>query len=522
VNALATTGTSQGNLLAGLTTPVLTANATLATPAFVSLIGLFLSSPTLASPQQQTAAPDTAKTSATVVSPAQIADAMIRSMLGNQLGQLGNPVIATATANPAPLFVATTNPIYPAAAPSVTDLPLNIATAPATTNLAATLMTVAAAPPNGAKPNTGSLNQAMAEAPRKQLRGPADVAIITGQAIAPAAVFISSSAVALPTSATNVAASSGPLENNTTNSPAKTSPAGAIAFTAILTPVKEMAVVTSAPETTRQIAIPPQPATSAPASTTWQGSQSQTESQASIVHANLGTAGGGAQQGGDTSQQHQGNSPETPAPLTGVSTDTKIKLAVVKQDDGATQPIASAATGTLHPTPIAPISSIADQAHAATATQSDATATPFRSAADALRTSEPNMPAAPQLRTGAVQEISIRIAPPDAPPVDLRVVERSGQVHIDVRTPDAGMQTSLRQDLGTLTNSLQRAGYHTETFTPSSSLARAASSAQMSNQDDRQDPSQNRGGAGNFSEGRRQQQQQKRPGTRLGELEDQK
>lgn len=122
------------------------------------------------------------------------------------------------------------------------------------------------------------------------------------------------------------------------------------------------------------------------------------------------------------------------------------------------------------------------------------------------------------MRTGVAQEIAIRIAPPDSPAVDLRVVERAGQVHVDVRTPDASMQTSLRQDLGTLTNSLQKAGYHAETFTPSAALGRAASSAQTTSQD-RQDSSQNRGGANDFTGGRRQQQ--KRSGNWLEELEEQ-
>jgi hypothetical protein len=157
------------------------------------------------------------------------------------------------------------------------------------------------------------------------------------------------------------------------------------------------------------------------------------------------------------------------------------------------------------------------QAHASSG--SDAP-TPSQSTAEVIRTSEPNVPAAPQLRTGAAQEISIRIAQPDASPVDLRVVERGGQLHVDVRTADGAMQASLRQDLGTLTSSLEKAGYHSETFTPSSALGRAASSAQTGNQDNHQDSSQNRGGSGDFSEGRRQQQQ-KRPSTWLEELEEQ-
>jgi hypothetical protein len=144
----------------------------------------------------------------------------------------------------------------------------------------------------------------------------------------------------------------------------------------------------------------------------------------------------------------------------------------------------------------------------------------FPSTAEDSRASElePDLPAAPQLHMGAAQEISIRIAQPDASTIDLRVVERSGQLHVDVRSSDTALQSSLRQDLGTLTNSLERAGYHSETFTPSSMLGRTS---QAGNQESRQDQSQNRGGAGDFSGGRRQQHQQKRPSTWLEETEDQ-
>jgi hypothetical protein len=224
------------------------------------------------------------------------------------------------------------------------------------------------------------------------------------------------------------------------------------------------------------------------------------------------------QQGGDTPGQQQDDSTEASARAV-ASADQKAKPANVKQDDngalGAMQDRALV--------PDAPLTVFPEQARAAAATQSNAPAaapTPFQSTAEALRTSEPNLPATPQLRAGAAQEIAIRIAQPDASTIDLRVVERSGELHVDVRTSDAAMQTSLRQDLGTLTGSLERAGYHSETFTPSSTLNRTASSTQTGHQDDGQDSSQNRGGSGDFSGGRRQQQQ-KRPSTWLEELEDQ-
>jgi hypothetical protein len=230
--------------------------------------------------------------------------------------------------------------------------------------------------------------------------------------------------------------------------------------------------------------------------------------------------GGGMQRDGDTPPQEQDDSTAAQARVV-ASADEKTKPADAKQDDDVVAEVVHD-----HAPDAAEMSLVTfpDQARVATASQSDSTvvaSTPFQTTPEALRTSEPDLPLAPPLRAGAAQEISIRIAQPDVSPVDLRVVERSGQVHVDVRTSDPAMQTSLRQDLGTLTNSLERAGYHSETFAPSSTPGRTASSAQMSNQDDRHDQSQNRGGTGDFSGGRRQQQQQKRPSTWLEELEDQ-
>lgn len=75
----------------------------------------------------------------------------------------------------------------------------------------------------------------------------------------------------------------------------------------------------------------------------------------------------------------------------------------------------------------------------------------------------PAMPApAPATRPAAVPDINIQIARPEAPAVNIHLIERGGQVHVAVRTADTGLQTALRQDLGTLVNSLEHAGYRTE------------------------------------------------------------
>ena len=79
--------------------------------------------------------------------------------------------------------------------------------------------------------------------------------------------------------------------------------------------------------------------------------------------------------------------------------------------------------------------------------------------------------AEPQPSSGQTQQIDVRISPPQAPAVDLQVSQRSGQIQVVVRTPDAGLETALRQDLGTLVHSLERSGFQAETFIPGASEA---------------------------------------------------
>lgn len=149
------------------------------------------------------------------------------------------------------------------------------------------------------------------------------------------------------------------------------------------------------------------------------------------------------------------------------------------------------------------------------------------STAETLRTSEPLSIAPPQAQSSPVQEITLRIARPEAAAVDLQVTQRAGEIQVSVHTPDTALQTSLREDLSTLTNSLGRAGYHTETFVP-----RSEASSQMNSREERQpqQDSSGRGGSGSSPEdetrdGRRQQQNQnprdQRPQRWLDELETQ-
>ncbi len=94
--------------------------------------------------------------------------------------------------------------------------------------------------------------------------------------------------------------------------------------------------------------------------------------------------------------------------------------------------------------------------------------------------------------------ISVRIAAPGAAPVDVQLAERGGQVHVAVRTPDPALESSLRQDLNTLVDSLERSGFRSEVLIPASApaLAQAAAGSgagQNGSQDAFQQGSQNSG-----------------------------
>jgi Flagellar hook-length control protein FliK len=456
-----------------------------ATPGFLNIINLMMNH----------SEPDGRFTSVSVTpegspvnapaSPAQIADAMIRSMLGSGSTNL---------------------------------MPLNPALVAVPGEAAANVN-----PPAAAKDNPN-------QAPRKQTRTIVDLPVVT-VATAPVQTPIVP-APPLPPSANAPAASNTPVTAGTQESPVpvasarqstRNQPEAKVAFTAILTPMNDAPA-----ESADAVPVPITPEAAKPsinaaapsaAPVVAVNSASPAPSTQGVTQSIQHEQAANAQQNSGASSQHQSSqqndSPETPAKPIAISPESKIKPAM-QQADGTPE-----APAVVHS---AAIPSIAADVTRPAATQSNAPApeaTPYSATAEALRTTESNLAPA-TARTGVAQEISIRISPADSPAVDLRVVERAGQVHVDVRTADSAMQSSLRQDLGNLTNSLERAGYHTETFIPSQALGRAASSAETGHQDNQQDPSQNRGGSGDSSGGRRQQQQQqKRPGTWLEEFEEQ-
>jgi hypothetical protein len=109
--------------------------------------------------------------------------------------------------------------------------------------------------------------------------------------------------------------------------------------------------------------------------------------------------------------------------------------------------------------------------------------------------------AEPQPSRGQTQQIDVRITPPQAPAVDLQVSQRSGQIQVVVRTQDPGLETALRQDLGTLVHSLERSGFQAETFIPS-----APESSRMNSQPDPRHNQPDSSGNGSFAQGGGQNQ----------------
>ncbi len=103
----------------------------------------------------------------------------------------------------------------------------------------------------------------------------------------------------------------------------------------------------------------------------------------------------------------------------------------------------------------------------------------FSAGAPTQHLSEPQGIAPPQTHVPSVQDITVRIAQPEAPSVDLHVTQRGGEIQVAVRTPDAALQTSLRQNLNVLTTSLERAGYRADAIAPSSAASSQTNSREL-------------------------------------------
>jgi hypothetical protein len=79
----------------------------------------------------------------------------------------------------------------------------------------------------------------------------------------------------------------------------------------------------------------------------------------------------------------------------------------------------------------------------------------------------PTPPADETTKTGPANQISISVPAGDQQKVEVRLMDRAGEVRVSVHAPNEELAGTLRQDLGSLTGKLNQSGYTTEAFTPS-------------------------------------------------------
>jgi|ERR1035441_411691 hypothetical protein len=147
---------------------------------------------------------------------------------------------------------------------------------------------------------------------------------------------------------------------------------------------------------------------------------------------------------------------------------------------GAPEPAAAARPATAPPPPAA------NQAR------------PGESAADspppAPATEPPAAPEAP--RPAAAHDIKLELAGQGDRRVEVRVSERAGDMHIEVRTPNTGLAGDLREDLPALATRLEQSGFRAETWHPAGTAERQRTfeaAPGSASQDSERQPGQNGG-----------------------------
>ncbi len=103
--------------------------------------------------------------------------------------------------------------------------------------------------------------------------------------------------------------------------------------------------------------------------------------------------------------------------------------------------------------------------------------------------------------------------------VELRVTERGGDIHVAVRTPDAPLATSLRNDLPALSNKLEESGFHSEMWHPSALPSGENKTIETAGGNASSDP---RGQSGGRQQGEEPQQNPKNPQQQFNRKSDRK
>ena len=82
---------------------------------------------------------------------------------------------------------------------------------------------------------------------------------------------------------------------------------------------------------------------------------------------------------------------------------------------------------------------------------------------------------------GPMKELSMRIEAAEGQKVDVRIVQRAGDLQIAVKSADDNTTQGLRHGLADLANRLNETGYHAETWRPGQQAAAESSAASTDN-----------------------------------------
>jgi hypothetical protein len=112
-----------------------------------------------------------------------------------------------------------------------------------------------------------------------------------------------------------------------------------------------------------------------------------------------------------------------------------------------------------------------------------------------------------------LKDLSVQVKQPNQESVELRVVEREGEIHVAVRTGDADLAHGLRQGLPELVDRLDQGGFRSEAWRPSGvvSAPEPSSQAQSKSSESRNPDSQSQPGWSQQERGQRDHNQSNRP-----------
>jgi len=159
---------------------------------------------------------------------------------------------------------------------------------------------------------------------------------------------------------------------------------------------------------------------------------------------------------------HGGDNPPT------AEQDIKGGLPDRSRKNQEPQPIADELTQTAAMGRVIPLTEYTPEPRVNTPGQTAASAT----AESAQPKEAPGLPSATDTTKapGAAHDIRLEIGGGDHR-VEVRLMERGGEVHVDVRTPDTHLASTLREDLSALSSRLTESGFRTETWHPGASGA---------------------------------------------------